>query len=100
MRLQNVFAGIPFHNAWDILQRVLNGSLDVENMRWKLLDYTSNVTPDTEDLVPHTLGRVPIGFMVLSIDKPGTVYKSNDFGPGALKLKCSAASANVRLMVL
>ena len=100
MRLHNTFSGVAFPQAWKWIQEVVNGNLDLENMRWRLVDYTSNAVADTEDTVAHTLGRTPVGFVVLSINKPGVVYQSNDSSPSQLKLKCSAADANVRLVVI
>ncbi len=64
------------------------------------ITYTSNAVADTEDTVTHTLGKVPTGFIVYSINKGGVVYLS---GTAATKtniyLKCSTTSTAVKAWI-
>lgn len=100
MKLPNIFRVRGLPDAWKWIQEVVNGNLDLDNLRWRLLEYETNAAPNAEDVVPHLLGKSPIGFIVLSIDKPGVVYQSGAPSVTELKLKCSVASANVKLVVL
>lgn len=88
------------------LRRTVDGhigfgdGLEIDNMFGSWVSYTSNAVANTEDTVAHNLGLIPIGFLVFSIDKNGTVYK----GPTAwtttnIFLKCSAASAAILLFI-
>jgi len=45
-----------------------------ENISGEFLDITTNATPDTEDAFSHTLGSVPIGYIVIGRDKAGVIY--------------------------
>ncbi|MCE5199812.1 MAG: hypothetical protein ABFD54_08895 [Armatimonadota bacterium] len=63
-------------------------------------NYTTNATPDTEDTIAHGLGRTPVGFVVVSIDKAGMVYKGVTAWDGTnLYLKCSITSASVTILI-
>lgn len=64
------------------------------------VSFTSNVAPNTEDTVAHALGRVPVGFIVTSLDRAATVYAGGTaFTSTQLFLRTSVASAVVRLIV-
>lgn len=55
---------------------------------------------DTEFTVAHGLGRTPVGFIVVRIDRAGIVYDSGSAWDGTnIKLKCSAANAAVTLII-
>jgi hypothetical protein len=47
-----------------------------ENMAGQFQVYTSNGSADTEDTIAHTLGSVPIGYIVIKQDKGSVVYDS------------------------
>lgn len=70
-----------------------------DNMDVQILDYVSNAAPDTQDSVAHTLKRIPTGYIVAGLDKAGIVYTSGAFTNTALLLKCSVASAAIKLVV-
>lgn len=70
-----------------------------DNFNGALLSYTSNATPDTQDTVAHGLLRAPTDFIVVNIDKGGVVYKSAAFNATNVFLKCTAASAAVKVFV-
>ena len=45
-----------------------------ENIHGEFLDIATNATPDTEDAFSHTLGSVPIGYIVIGRDKGAVIY--------------------------
>lgn len=47
-----------------------------ENIAGEFQVYTSNGSADTEDTIAHTLGSVPIGYIVIKQDKGSVVYDS------------------------
>lgn len=62
--------------------------------------YTSNGTADTEDAVPHTLGRVPRGYVAVLQDKAAVLYDSGTaFTTTTLYLKSTAASVAWTVLV-
>lgn len=82
------------------LDATLNNGLRLdENFDGVFVTYTSNGVADTEDTVAHTLGKVPVGFIVTDIDKGGVVYRSSALTSANLLLKCSAVSATVTIFV-
>lgn len=73
-----------------------------------IIDFMSPVPADEAFEVPHGLGRVPIGYVVVSIDKPSIVYDGKPpktWTDKSLWLKVSAnlvspdAAATFSLMV-
>lgn len=71
-----------------------------DNLDVAEVSYTSNGSADTEDTVAHTLGRIPTGFIVTSLDKAGIVYASGTaFTASNLYLKVSATTVAVKLLV-
>lgn len=46
-----------------------------DNFSGDEIAFTSSATPDAENAVTHSLGRVPSGFSVTSLNKAATVYK-------------------------
>ncbi len=62
--------------------------------------FTSSATPDQENTVAHTLGKVPAGVIVYSQDKAGSVYNGTTaFTKTSVYLKCNVASATVKIKV-
>jgi hypothetical protein len=47
-----------------------------ENIAGEFQVYTSNGSADTEDVVAHGLGSVPVGYIVIKQDKGSIVYDS------------------------
>jgi hypothetical protein len=80
-------SGITGHRA---------GNLDAQ-----YIDFLCPAIRDTEFIVPHGLGRVPVGYVVVRIDRAANVYDSSvgSWSPTLLYLKCDTASASIRLMV-
>lgn len=46
-----------------------------ENISGEFQVYTSNAVADTEDTIAHTLGSVPIGYIVIKQNKASSVYE-------------------------
>jgi hypothetical protein len=65
--------------------------------------YIDVYTPgaDTEFIVPHGLGRKPIGYEVVRRDKACIVYDSSggSWGDKLFYLKCNTANATIKLRV-
>jgi len=75
-------------------------SLD-DNIDAVVASFTSNASPDTEDTVAHTLGKIPTYFIVGDIDKGGVVYRSGTaFTKTNVYLKTSVASAAVKVILI
>ncbi len=45
-----------------------------ENISGEFQVFTTSGTPDTEGAVAHTLGSIPIGYIVLKQNKAGSIY--------------------------
>lgn len=83
------------------LKAILDRGIRFEdNVDCRIVTYTSNATPDTEDSVPHDLRKVPVGYIVIGKDAAGDVYDSSAHTSTDLKLKCSVASVTITLIVI
>lgn len=71
-----------------------------DNIQSSILDVGDTGPADTEFLVPHNLGKVPLGF-IANLDRSGSVYVSNrgTWTQLQMSLKCSAANAVLKLIV-
>lgn len=66
----------------------------------EFVTYVSNATPDTEDTVTHTLGRVPKGYFVIRKDKAGDIYDGGTADTDTeLHLKCAVATVTATIYV-
>lgn len=85
--------------------RDLKGLLDrglniADNMDAAVVSFTSSATPDTEEAIAHTLGRIPTYFQVGDINKAGIVYRGpTTFTKTHVYLKTSVASAAVKVIL-
>lgn len=89
------------------LANILNGQIgfgngsSLDNMQGRWINVTTPVAPDTNFTVVHSLGRIPVGFITMQIDKAGIVYLGTISATAAnLTLKCSAASTIIRIFVI
>jgi hypothetical protein len=66
-------------------------------------------SPNTEFAVPHNLKHIPIGFIIISTNQAGHVYKSaggtpwtaaTDSAPGNIYLKADAAGIVINLIII
>ena len=78
-----------------------NDGSDGENMsgQWQVVADTG--TANTEFSVTHTVGAVPVGYLVTKINKGGVVYDSGTtWTSTTIYLKCTSANATVSLFLL
>jgi len=89
------------------LVTVLNGRISLgdakagsANIEGHPLDVADTGTADTEFILTHNLGRVPV-FYLWNTSKSGTVYDSQRslWTTSTLRLKCSAANAALKVFV-
>lgn len=75
-----------------------------ENMAGQFLTITTNVTLNTESTFNHTMGAIPVGYLVLGQDKAGSLYQLATTGTAwtntTISLKCSVASVTFKLFLL
>lgn len=75
-----------------------------ENMAGQFLTITTNGTANTESTFTHTMGSVPVGYLVLGQDKAGSLYQLSSTGTkwtsSAISLKCSVSSVVFNLFLL
>lgn len=75
-----------------------------ENISGQFIQYTSNAIINTEDTIAHTIGSIPVGYLILWQDKAGSFYQSptsgTDWTNSAIYLKCSVASITVLLFLI
>ena len=70
------------------------------NLLAKYIVFTSNGTANTEDTIPHKLGSIPVGYVVIKQDKAGIIYDSKTAWTSTnLYLTSSVASVAWTLMV-
>lgn len=93
----------------DQLQRVLSGNISFgstggvsdRNILCTQVSGTSPGVSDTEFTVAHNLGRIPIGFIVVSVDKAAIIYKSTTAWTSSnIYLKANATSVSYVLLVI
>jgi len=72
------------------------------NIDGQWIEVRFSAVANTPERIPHGLGRVPIGYMVMRKDRACDVYDVNTggWGPKDLYLACNTASALVRLLVV
>ena len=72
-----------------------------ENISGEFHTYTTNGTPDTEDTIAHTLGSIPVGYIVISQNKAASLYRgSSAWDNTKIYLKCNVASVAVKIFLL
>lgn len=77
---------------------------DGENIAGQFQQYTSNAVANTEDTIAHTLGSIPVGYIVLWQSKAGSFYQGPTTGTAwsssNIYLKCSVASVTALLFLI
>src|SRR5258708_24601490 len=75
-----------------------------ENILGQFITYTTNGTPNTEDTVAHSLGSIPVGYIIVSKSKAGDIYQQARTGTAwstiNIYLKCTVASVVVTLFLI
>lgn len=90
------FVGLMMEN----IVQVLNGNLEfISNIKSSIISATFNAT-NTETQFSHTLGKVPIGYIVLSSTAAMSVYSgTTPFTNGLIFLKSSATGTASLLLI-
>lgn len=71
-----------------------------DNLDIQEVSFTSNGSANTEDAVTHSLGRVPVGYVVASQDKAGSVYVSGTtWTKTTVYVKTSGMSVALKLIL-
>lgn len=84
-------------NIVNILNR---GILFDDNVDCRRLTFTSSATPDAENTVAHTLGKIPTGYIVYSQNKAASIYLgSTTWTLTNIYLKVNVASVAVKIIV-
>lgn len=84
-------------NLKAILERGISFS---DNVDCRLLSFTSSATPDAENTVAHTLGKIPTGFIVYYLDKGAVVYDSGTAWTSSnIYLKVNTATVAVKIII-
>ena len=72
-----------------------------ENVSGEFQVVADTGSANTEFSITHTMGAVPIGYLVTNIDKGGIIYSSDTtWTSTTIYLKCSIANAQVTLFLL
>jgi hypothetical protein len=84
----------------ELAQAVNKGLKFEDNFNAAIITVADSGVADSENTVAHTLKRVPIGFLVLNINKAGTVYDSGTaWTTENIYLKCDVVSCAIKLLI-
>ena len=85
----------------DDTQRILNRGIAFgDNIDCRLVSFTSSATPDAENTIVHTLGKIPTGYIVYSIDKAAIIYNGTTTWTATnIYLKANVASTTAKIIV-
>lgn len=71
-----------------------------DNFNANILDISDSGAADSSNTVPHTLKRVPTGFIVININKAGVVYAAGTaWTETDIYLKCNVANCTIKILV-
>lgn len=104
-------AAVQFSSDQRDIIRKLNGRISFGNgeqssqsgnIDGQWIEIVFPATPDEEVTVPHGLGRLPCGYIVMLKDRAADVYVSRfgSWGKDTMYLKCNVASATISLVVV
>lgn len=89
------------------LASVINGQVsfgngvDLDNLQGRWINTITPGVADTNFTVDHNLGRVPVGFLVVAVDKAATIYLGTIASTTTqITLKANAATVVLRIFVL
>lgn len=75
-----------------------------ENISGQFVQFTSDGVADAEFTVSHTMGVIPIGYIILWQDKAGSLYQGPATGTAwttsAISLKCDVASVTFLVFLI
>jgi hypothetical protein len=89
------------------LARLVNGNLGfgdgvrTDNINGAWFIGTTPVISDTEFVVTHNLGRIPVGYLVVYQNAAGSIYDSmSAWSTMQIFLKCSSPEVGVKLFII
>ena len=72
-----------------------------ENVSGEFQVITTNGTPDTEDGFTHSLGSIPVGYIVLKKDKAGHIYEgTSSWTSTTIYLRSDVASVTATIFLI
>lgn len=72
-----------------------------ENISGEFQVFTTSATPDAENTIAHTIGAIPVGYIIVKQDKAGSLYLgSTSWTSSNVYLKCSVASVAFTIFLL
>lgn len=82
-------------------EKIVNKTIDIlAKLDCELVTYTSDLIANTEDGVPHSLGRIPLGYIVVGLNKPAIVFKgASAWSTTHIFLQCNQPSVAVSVIV-
>jgi hypothetical protein len=82
------------------LDKIIHQIADIPFNQGDTLEVADTGLADTEFSLQHYSGRIPEGFILSYINISGVVYDSGTaWTKNTIYLKCSAANANVKLLI-
>lgn len=93
-------------SIWEQIARVLNGHIwfgsvadGIQNMDGVTLQHTSGAA-DTAFSLTHNLGRIPVGYLVVYVNKAAIIYDGGvTWTRTTISLKSNAATTILRVFV-
>ena len=83
------------------IKTILDGGITFQdNVNAVILEVTTNTVKNKEDIFTHTLGKIPILFIVAGRNKKGVVYESGPFTTTTIAIKTTEASVNLKLILM
>lgn len=75
-----------------------------QNISGEFQEFTTSATPDAENTIAHTIGSVPIGYVIMHQDKAGSLYQGPTTGTNwtssNVYLKCDVASVTFNIFLI
>jgi hypothetical protein len=75
-----------------------------QNISGQFQQFTTSGTPDAENTIAHTVGSIPLGFIVLWQSKAGSLYQGPSTGTAwtdsSIFLKCDVASVSFLIFLV
>lgn len=89
------------NESFIMLQSILDrGISHGDNMDEREISFVSSATPDAENTVAHTLGKIPSGIIVVKKDKAADVYANGTaWDKTNVYLKVNVATATIKFLV-
>lgn len=72
-----------------------------ENIAGEFQTFTTSATPDAENTIAHLVGAVPVGYIITSQNKAGSLYLGGSAWTSSnVYLKCNVASVTFTIFLL